>query len=134
MRVVKVKESGNETASYTYDANGNKKSETLANGVVSTYTYNKANRITKLENKSGNTDISSYEYSYYLDGSDACKIHNESGIIETTSYEYDGLTRLTEEAVKVGNNTTDTYAYEYDDYGNRSKMTKFNVKCKINVK
>ena len=123
MRVVKVKESGNETVSYTYDKNGNKKSETLANGVVSTYTYNKANRITKIENKSGNTDISSYEYSYYLDGSDACKIHNESGIIETTSYEYDGLTRLTEEAVKVGNNTTDTYAYEYDDYGNRSKMT-----------
>ena len=61
MRIVKVKESGNETVSYTYDANGNKKSETLANGVVSTYTYNKANRITKIENKSGNTDISSYE-------------------------------------------------------------------------
>ena len=123
MRVVKVKESGEETVSYTYDANGNKKSETLANGVVSTYTYNKANRITKIENKSGNTDISSYEYSYYLDGSDACKVRSESGIIETTSYEYDGLKRLTEEAVKVGNNTTDTYSYEYDDYGNRSKMT-----------
>ena len=29
MRVVKVKESGNETASYTYDANGNKKSEEI---------------------------------------------------------------------------------------------------------
>ena len=123
MRIVKVKESGNETVSYTYDANGNKKLETLANGVVSTYTYNKANRITKIENKSGNTDISSYEYSYYLDGSDACKVRSESGIIETTSYEYDGLKRLTEEAVKVGNNTTDTYTYEYDDYGNRSKMT-----------
>ena len=123
MRVVKVKESGNETVSYTYDANGNKKSETLANGVVSTYTYNNANRITKIENKSGNTDISSYEYSYYLDGSDACKVRSESGIIETTSYEYDGLKRLTEEAVKVGNNLTDTYSYEYDDYGNRSKMT-----------
>ena len=38
MRVVKVKESGNETVSYTYDENGNKKTETLANGVVSTYT------------------------------------------------------------------------------------------------
>ena len=123
MRIVKVKESGNETVSYTYDANGNKKSETLANGVVSTYTYNKANRITKIENESGNTDIKSYEYSYYLDGSDACKIRSESGIIETTSYEYDGLKRLTEEAVKVGSNTTDTYTYEYDDYGNRSKMT-----------
>ena len=69
------------------------------------------------------SDISSYEYSYYLDGSDACKVRNESGIIETTSYEYDGLKRLTEESVKVGDNTTDTYAYEYDDYGNRSRMT-----------
>ena len=123
MRVVKVKESGNETASYTYDANGNKKSETLANGVISTYTYNKANRITKIENKKGNSNISVYEYSYYLDGSDACKVRNENGIMETTSYEYDGLKRLTEESVKVGNKTSDTYSYEYDDYGNRSRMT-----------
>ena len=122
MRVVKVKESGNETASYTYDANGNKKTETLANGMVSTYTYNKANRITNIVNKKGNSNISVYEYSYYLDGSDACKVRNENGIIETTEYEYDGLKRLTEESVKVGN-STDTYAYEYDDYGNRSKMT-----------
>ncbi len=73
MRVVKVKESGEETVSYTYDKNGNKKSETLANGVVSTYEYNNANRIVKLVNKRGNSTISSYEYSYYLDGSDACK-------------------------------------------------------------
>ena len=43
MRVTKVKENGDETASYTYDANGNKASETLANGVVSTYTYNGCN-------------------------------------------------------------------------------------------
>jgi len=71
----------------------------------------------------GNSTISGYEYSYYLDGSDACKVRNENGIIETTEYEYDGLRRLTEESVKVGDNTTDTYAYEYDDYGNRSKMT-----------
>lgn len=123
MRIVKVMESGNETVSYTYDANGNKKTETLANGVVSTYTYNNANRITKIENKFGNTDISTYEYSYYFDGSDACKVRSENGIIETTSYEYDSLKRLTEESVAVGSNTTDTYTYEYDDYGNRSKVT-----------
>lgn len=123
MRVIKVNESGNETVSYTYDANGNKKSEMLANGVVSNYTYNDANKITNLVTKSGDLTISEYEYSYYLDGSDACKMRNENGIIETTEYEYDGLKRLTEESVKVGGNTTDTYAYEYDDYGNRSKMT-----------
>jgi len=123
MRVIKVLESGNETASYTYDANGNKKSETLENGVVSNYTYNGANKITNLVTKSGDLTISEYEYSYYLDGSDACKMRNENGIIETTEYEYDGLKRLTEESVKVGKNTTDTYSYKYDDYGNRSKMT-----------
>ena len=122
MRVVKVKEAGEETVSYTYDRNGNKKSETLANGVVSTYDYNNANRIVKLVNKTGNSTISSYEYSYYLDGSDACKKTTENGIIETTEYEYDGLKRLTQESVAKGNNT-DTYSYEYDDYGNRSKMT-----------
>ena len=122
MRVVKVKEAGEETVSYTYDRNGNKKSENLANGVVSTYDYNNANRIVKLVNKKGNSTISSYEYSYYLDGSDACKVTEENGIIETTEYEYDGLKRLTEESVAKGNNT-DTYSYEYDDYGNRSKMT-----------
>lgn len=122
MRIVKVKESGNETVSYTYDANGNKASETLANGVVSTYTYNGCNKVTNLVTKSGDSTISSYEYSYYLDGSDACKVRSESGIIETTDYEYDGLKRLTEEAVTTGN-STDTYAYEYDDYGNRLQMT-----------
>ena len=122
MHVVKVKESGEETVSYTYDANGNKKSETLANGVVSTYTYNNNNKVTGITNKKENSTISSYEYSYYLDGSDACKVRSENGIIETTSYEYDGLKRLTEESVAIGN-STDTYSYEYDDYGNRSKMT-----------
>ena len=59
---------------------------------------------------------------YYLNGSDACKVRSESGIIEITSYEYDGLKILAEEAVTTGN-STDTYAYEYDDYGYRSKIT-----------
>ncbi len=122
MRVIEVIESGTTTATYTYDANGNKASQTLANGVVSTYTYNNANLITHILNTSDDMTISEYEYSYYLDGSDSCKTRTENGIIETTSYEYDGLKRLTKESVTTGS-TTDTYAYEYDDYGNRIEMT-----------
>lgn len=123
MRISNVKESGDQTVSYTYDANGNKASETLANGVVSNYTYNKSNKIRRIENYSNNALVSAYDYTYYLDGSDASKTRTENGVIETTSYEYDALKRLVEESVAVGNKTTDTYSYEYDDYDNCSQMT-----------
>lgn len=38
--------------------------------------------ITNIVNKKGNSNISVYEYSYYLDGSDACKTRNENGITQ----------------------------------------------------
>ncbi|MCD8187801.1 MAG: hypothetical protein LUD57_04170 [Ruminococcus sp.] len=123
MRISKVLESDVVTASYTYDANGNKASETSANGVVSTYTYNGCNKITSITTKSGEITISAYEYSYFLDGSDACKVRTENGIIEETTYAYDNLRRLVTESVSTGGTTTDTYAYEYDDYSNRIQMT-----------
>ncbi|MCD7811589.1 MAG: DUF6531 domain-containing protein [Ruminococcus sp.] len=123
MRISKVLESDVVTASYTYDANGNKASETSANGVVSTYTYNGCNKVTSITTKSGEITISAYEYSYFLDGSDACKVRTENGIIEETTYAYDSLRRLVTESVSTGGTITDTYTYEYDDYSNRIQMT-----------
>ena len=123
MRLQTVKESGNEVVSYSYDAVGNKLTETLGNGVVSNYSYNRLNKITNIETALDGNEISNYQYFYNLDGSDYCKIRTEGGIIEETTYEYDGLRRLVGESVAVNDNVTDTYSYEYDDYGNRSRMT-----------
>ena len=123
MRLQTVKEGGTEIVSYSYDAVGNKLTETLGNGVVSNYSYNRLNKITNIETALDGDEISNYQYFYNLDGSDYCKIRTEGGIIEETSYGYDGLNRLISESVAVNDNVTDTYSYEYDDYGNRSRMT-----------
>ena len=123
MRLQTVKEDGTEIVSYSYDAVGNKLTETLGNGVVSNYSYNRLNKITNIETALDGDEISNYQYFYNLDGSDYCKIRTEGGIIEETSYGYDGLNRLVSESVAVNDNVTDTYSYEYDDYGNRSRMT-----------
>lgn len=123
MRLQTVKEGGTEIVSYSYDAVGNKLTETLGNGVVSNYSYNRLNKITNIETTLDGDEISNYQYFYNLDGSDYCKIRTEGGIIEETLYGYDGLNRLVSESVAVNDNVTDTYSYEYDDYGNRSRMT-----------
>lgn len=122
MRLSKVKDLGNESASYTYDENGNKASVTYANGTKTEYSYNLGNYIASLVNKKGNSTISKYDYTYYLDGSDACKTRTESDIIEKTSYKYDRMGRLISES-EVNGNINNTIKYSYDDYSNRSKMT-----------
>ena len=101
-------------ATYTYDANGNRTSLIYANGTTTTYAYNKANLLTSVVNKKGNTTLSSHTYTYYLDGNIASE--NENGTTKT--YEYDGLGRLTKET----QNGTITI-YTYDANGNRSTMT-----------
>ncbi|HEX9059397.1 MAG TPA: RHS repeat domain-containing protein [Clostridia bacterium] len=67
-----------------------------------------------LYNKKGSTVLSSYEYTYYLNGKQASKT-DTTGI---TTYAYDGLGRL----VTVSEPGSVTTAYQYDDYNNRNKM------------
>lgn len=69
-----------------------------------------------LTNKKGSSIISSYTYTYYLDGNQATKTdHTE----KVTTYVYDGLGRLKTEATQG----EPTISYTYDDYNNRATMT-----------
>ena len=95
-RMSTVKENGALQATYSYDVNGNRASLAYANGVTTTYTYNLANMVKTLTNKnSSNAVLSSYAYTYQLDGNQTSKTDHTGKI---TSYIYDGLGRLTSES------------------------------------
>ncbi len=115
-RLNQVFENGSLIATYTYDTNGNRDTLTTANGNVSAYKYNIANKLKLITNKKGTTVLSRYEYSHLLDGNQAAKTDNNGKL---TSYIYDGLGRLTSEAP----GGEPTISYTYDDSNNRSSMT-----------
>lgn len=106
-----VSENGIERATYSYDANGNCTENQYDNGILINYTYNNANLITQMSNKKENTTLSSYAYTYYLDGNQRTKTDH---LNQLTTYEYDGLGRLEKETDQ--NNETE---YTYDQSSNR---------------
>ena len=119
--VTAVTADGVETT-YTYDANGNRASQTTG-AVTTTYTYNKANLVTGMVNILPNDDgedvvISEFAYTYYADGNQRTKTETLlGGDPVTTTYTYDGLGRLTGETTGE-----DSITYTYDANGNRIGM------------
>ena len=122
-RVTAVTADGVETT-YTYDANGNRTSQTTG-AVTTTYTYNKANLVTGMVNILLNDDgedvvISEFAYTYYADGNQRTKTETLlGGDPVTTTYVYDGLGRLTSETTGE-----DSITYTYDASGNRVGMNR----------
>ena len=106
-------------AEYEYDEKGNRKILRYPqSGMETSYQYNHGNRLTALENKRQGTVISSWEYSYDVDGNILTKINKTSSTPVTISYCYDRLGRLTEEDYSNWKRTF----YTYDAYSNRIKM------------
>lgn len=121
-RLEQVSEGGQPKAIYTYDDNGNRKTLTYSNGNITVYQYNLANKLKSLTNSNNAITLSEYSYNYYLDGNQASK--NETSKNKVTEYLYDGLGRLESETEKASGSSASAIAYTYDDYDNRTTMTK----------
>ena len=130
--VISEKDGRGNTKSYTYDAHGNKTSETDAKGSITRYEYNSKDELTKMYNDlngngicdegeravdyvyDANGNVSSVSangqsYTYTYTAADAEKIASVLvGDTAVVSYEYDGdkITKIT-----YANGSTVTYSY-----------------------
>ena len=103
--------------SYFYDDASNLKRTVFGNGVVESRSYDRLNRLEFLENKLGDTVISSYDYTLDLVGNRRSVLEDTGRLVE---YDYDALYRLTEEKISNDPQGGDrTIGYGYDWVGNR---------------
>jgi RHS repeat-associated protein len=111
-------------AVFTYDGVGNRETATYGNGVVTTYTYDRRNRLTELHTKLDSTTL--HRFVYTLDPS-GLRMHIDAteadGTLRTTDYTYDGVKRLTSETQRVSGAIVFQAAYGYDRVGNRTSAT-----------
>jgi len=104
--------------SYSYDGYG-RRTETTRNQVdlVTEYSYNAADMVTKINNKNtsgyGDAILSSYDYKYFDNGLQKSVTENTGRKI---NYYYDSLGRLTDQA---GNRAGDTQHFAFDVNNNR---------------
>ena len=97
---------------YEYDGVGNLLKSKAANGQnVTTYQYNRLNRVTKMTDPMGKSET----YTYDISGNMINKVdRNNTNLV----YEYDPMNRLTMERAKVGNDYVLKGYYAYTLTGN----------------
>jgi RHS repeat-associated protein len=106
---------------FEYDQFGRRSAMLYPNGVKTTYTYDKLNRLTELRAVGAEgKDVAQYRYTYDILDNRTSMIEGEDHLIQ---YGYDRLSRLTQ--VTEGTNVTQ---YAYDAVGNRSSVTVKGVK------
>jgi RHS repeat-associated protein len=101
-----------------YDANGNRKSLTYPNGVVTAYTYNDLNRLTDLTTTHSPSGITIQSYALTLGPSgNRTRVGEGDGTVR--EYGYDGGYRLISEKVTLDGLLQYEKGFTYDDVGNR---------------
>jgi len=108
-------------AGYTYDTGGRRTALDLPNGVSTSYNYDGNDRLLSLTTTGPAGTLASFTYTLDDTGNrDAITYADGS----QSSYEYDGAYRLTKETrTDAGGGTAYEIAYQYDNVGNRIRMT-----------
>ena len=119
-RLDQVIENGVTTADYDYDAVSNLILTTFGNGTEEIRRYDDLNRLLYLENRQGDTILSSYDYTLDKAGNRTKVVEHDGRIVE---YTYDNLYRLLEEEITDTVNGNRVYGYTYDKVGNRETKT-----------
>jgi len=116
---------GAKTTSYQYDEAGNLTKTILpsGNGHVENRTYDRAGRLTLVENVKGGTTLSRFAYSTLDNVGNPLRVDTENGAI---TYKYDDRDQLTEVCYAGAcPGANDPFIrYEYDEIGNRMKEIK----------
>lgn len=111
-------------AVFTYDAVGNRETATYGNGVLTTYTYDRRDRLTDLHTTHNGTTLHRFHYTLDASGLRTQVVATEAdGTVRTTTYTYDFVKRLTGESQQVANAIVFQAAYAYDRVGNRLSAT-----------
>jgi RHS repeat-associated protein len=135
--VQSITEPDNSQTSFSYYNNNQRQAETLPNGVVVTYAYDKAGHLKSIVAQANGTTLTSYQYSYQNPTTGAW-----SNLLQTEDlfdvlkqeafhrvYSYDSLSRLTQVNVYPLNSQTlvEQWTYGYDAAGNRTAATRLST-------
>ncbi len=111
---------------HTYDPAGNKSTETLPNGVVTSWTDDDLNRLVGMNEMLGTTVLFSQSFTLNHDGTRASTLQRQlqpdgTSITTNTVWSNDALGRLTQEALTNDSNAGLSYTdqFTYDLVGNR---------------
>jgi len=104
-RVRRSYSNGVRLVEYTYNANGSITRETRGNNLITDHTRNLAGLATSVVNRRGNTTLSRFDYTHYLDGNvrTVNEVDTSTNINRTKTYTYDLARRLIrEETTSLG--------------------------------
>jgi RHS repeat-associated protein len=112
-------------ATFTYDAVGNRTGVRYANGVETTYVYNRRNFLIELTTSKDGVTIHHQVFTVDATGRRTGLLEDDAtGPLRAIEWEYDGLYRLTKEAILAADSALSrTTQWTYDKVGNRLSQT-----------